>query len=168
MTWWFISMGLQSVKYYFAACDLAISVPKASNIILLKVLMIWKSSILIEYLHCSHRWSNNSTCVRRIMLCQSRGLKRWTRFLPIWRSGGWKPSHPQTMVAVYNSMGVAVVDVRECRGQEAVLATNAMLLQDLIHISVLLSWMVVLMAVDFFFLPYTQSVEVGLAQNAQI
>ena len=91
--------------------------------------MIWKSSILIEYLLCSHGWSNNSTCVRRIMLCQSRGLKRWTRFLLIWRSGGWKPSHPQIMVVVYNSMGVAVVDVRECPGLEAVLATNAMLLQ---------------------------------------
>lgn len=145
-------MGLQSVKYYFAACDLAISVPKVLNIILLKVLMIWKSSILIEYLHCSHRWSNNSTCVRRIMLCQSRGLKRWTRFLPIWRSGGWKPSHPQTMVAVYNSMGVAVVDVRECRGQEAVLATNAMLLQDLIHISVLwVEWWCLWQLIFFFF-----------------
>lgn len=145
-------MGLQSVKYYFAACDLAICVPKALNIILLKVLMIWKSSILIEYLHCSHGWSNNSTCVRRIMLCQSRGLKRWTRFLPIWRSGGWKPSHPQTMVAVYNSMGVAVVDVRECPGQEAVLATNAMLLQDLIHISVLwVEWWCLWQLIFFFF-----------------
>lgn len=145
-------MGLQSVNYYFAACDLAISVPKASNIILLKVLMIWKSSILIEYLHCSHGWSNNSTCVRRIMLCQSRGLKRWTRFLPIWRSGGWKHSHPQTMVAVYNSMGAAVVDVRECRGQEAVLATNAMLLQDLIHISVLwVEWWCLWQLIFFFF-----------------